>query len=353
MHLPTCLAALALLLPLVSQAAPLYTVSLLPAGFDAYDIDNAGGLSGFFTDSAGATHAALYANGAVTDLGALAAGYRPRAINATGAVTGSFVLNDQAHAFLYRDGQLTDIGAGTNGIAINARGDVVGQRWSASGYTGFVYRHGKLTGVGNLGTGDIGLARDINDRGQIVGESNIDPALHAPFHPFLYDHGALLDLGTLANRELNGAQVINNAGQIAGYSDGPSGAIHAFFYDDGVLHDAGTFGTLNLDVTDINEHGVFVGGAATRTGSNVGFLYLDNTVVDLNTLVDPVLGWQIGGAFAINDIGQILASACRDGACMDVRLDLASSVSEPGSALLLLPGLLAVAGVRRRQRRLR
>lgn len=338
----------ALLAPLHSEAAPVYTVNLLPANFDAYDIGNTGQLSGFFTDSTGGTHAGLYTDGVFTDLGALGAGNVPNAINQDGMVTGTFLANGAAHAFLFRDGQLTDIGAGTVGIGINASGDVVGQRLANGVYNAFVYRHGNLTVLDNLATGNIGLARDINERGQIVGESNLDPSLHSPGHPVLYEHGNVIDLGTLANGEINSAQVINNAGQIAGYGEG-AGGMHAFLYDDGALIDAGTFGSLSLDVTDINEHGVFVGSAGTRAGSRVGFVYRDGALVDLGTLIDPAPGWQILDAFAINDLGQILASACHGADCVNVRLDLADCVPEPHAALLLAAGLLVLIVARRRQ----
>lgn len=338
--------------PLQGQAAPLYTVTALPTGFNSYDINNLGQISGYVQSEPGAaTYAALYAGGTITELGGLGGSFGyARALNDAGQVIGSAsTASGEFHSFLYSGGSLVDLGAAANAVNINNRGDVVGQLSIAGGYTGFLYRGGSFTQLGNLGSGDVGIAWDINDHGKIVGESNINPELHAPFHPFLYKNGKLIDLGTLADRENNSARVINNAGRIAGYSEAEGGGLHAFVYENGVMRDVGSFGGLNLDVADINERGAFVGSASTWDGPTVGYISFGGELIDLNTLIDPASGWVIGGASGINDLGQIVANACRDFECASVRLDLVSAVPEPGMALMLLPGVLAVAGVRRRR----
>lgn len=344
----------AMLAPLSSQAAPLYTVTALPAGFNSYDINNLGQISGYVqTELGGATYAALYAGGTITNLGGFggSSGFA-RSLNDAGQVAGiATTASGDYHGFLYSGGTLVDLGAGANAFGINARGEVVGQLGIAGGYTGFVYRGGAITQLGNLGTGDVGVAWDINDHGKIVGESSLSPELHAPFHPFLYKNGRLTDLGTLADRENNSARVINNAGRIAGYSEAENGGLHAFIYEHGVMTDVGSFGGLNLDVSDINERGAFVGSASTSDGPGVGYISFGGALIDLNTLIDPASGWVIEGASGINDLGQIVATACRDFECGSVRLDLVSAVPEPAMALMLLPGVLAVVGVRRRRMR--
>jgi hypothetical protein len=52
-----------------------------------------------------------------------------------------------------------------------------------------------------------------------------------------------------------------------------------------------------------------------------GFLYTGGKMIDINTLVDPALGWEFDAAVGINDRGQILASGCRADVCSAVRLD--------------------------------
>jgi len=341
----------AMLLPLHGQAAPLYTVTALPAGFNTYDINNAGQIAGYIQTDGSGTEAALFSGGVLTGLGGFGGSFSyARALNDAGQVVGiAATASGETHGFLYGGGVLTDLGVGVNAVNINARGDVVGQLNVAGGYTGFVYRGGTITQLGNLGTGNVGLAWDINDHGKIVGESVLGTELHAPFHPFLYKNGKLIDLGTLADRENNAARAINNAGRIAGYSEAEGGGLHAFVYENGVMTDVGSFGGLNLDVSDINERGAFVGSASTWEGPSVGYISFGGQLIDLNTLIDPASGWVIDGATGINDLGQIVASACRDFECGSVRLDLVSAVPEPGMALMLLPGLLLVADARRRR----
>ena len=343
----------ALLAPLHGQAAPLYTVTALPTGFTSFDINNAGQIAGYAQAESGGTFAALYSGGAVIELARFGgnSGYA-NALNDAGQVVGiASTASGDFHGFLYSGATVTDLGANVNAFNINARGDVVGQLGVAGGYTGFLYSGGSITPLGNLGTGDVGVAWDINDHGKIVGESNISSELHAPFHPFLYKNGRLTDLGTLGDYENNSARVINNAGRIAGYSTVDGGGLHAFVYEHGVMRDVGSFGGLNLDVSDINERGAFVGSASTWDGPNVGFISFGGELIDLNTLIDPASGWVIEGALGINDLGQIVASACRDFECSSVRLDLVSAVPEPAMALMLLPGALVLAGVRRRRLR--
>lgn len=343
----------ALLAPFAVQAAPLYTVTALPSGFTPYDINNAGQIAGYTLADPGGTYAALYSGGAIIELPGFGGDSAyARSLNDAGQVVGiASTASGEYHGFLYSGGTMTDLGANANVSTINARGDVVGQLRVSTGYTGFLYRDGSITQLGNLSTGDVGVAWDINDHGKIVGESSLSPELHAPFHPFLYKNGRLTDLGTLADRENNSARVINNAGRIAGYSEADGGGLHAFVYEHGVMRDVGSFGGLNLDVSDINERGAFVGSASTWEGPSVGYISFGGELIDLNTLIDPASGWVIEGASGINDLGQIVASACSDFECTSVRLDLVSAVPEPAMALMLLPGVLAVAGARRRRLR--
>lgn len=338
-----------LLAPLSGRAAALYSVSFLPSGdFQPYDMNNAGQIVG---PRFGGTryYAALY-DGSLSDIAiADAASSIGRGINAAGAATGVYLSasDNYSHAFVYQNGNLRDLGGGTSGYGINAQGDVVGQIQTDYGSTGFIDTNGTRTEIGNLGTGTIGLARSINVHGQVVGESTLAAGSDATRHPFLYSNGVLQDLGTLGQGDNNSAIDINDAGQIVGYSDATDGTTHAFLYDAGLIHDLGGFGTTLMDIENLNAHGRFVGTAFSTPTGDVPFVSLNGALANLNTLIDPALGWELYGAYVNNDLDQIIGGGCHEGMCGLVRLDLIGAVPEPGAAWLLVPGLLVLAVARR------
>jgi probable HAF family extracellular repeat protein len=225
---------------------------------------------------------------------------------------------------------------------------VVGRRSSNGGSASFVYSNGVVTRLGYLGAGNASAASAINDAGQVVGESNLAHNAQAPTHPYLFD-GTLHDLGALSGQGVSSAVVINNAGQVAGYSDAGQGRTHVFFYDHGVMTDLGSFGGFDVTIGGMNQLGQVVGTGNTPDGPDIAFLSRGGSLVDLNTLVDPALGWVITSALDINDHGQIIANACRDSLCSAVRLDLAGAVPEPNAAFLWLTGVPALRQWRRKQ----
>jgi probable HAF family extracellular repeat protein len=336
-----------LLAPMQSQAEALYTalynVNLLPGvDFAPTAMNNAGQIVGFAGAAAGGTETVVYANGALQRLGAFGGvSSYGTAINDAGTVTGSFqTASGESHGFLYQEGHVIDIGAGTSGHGINARGDVVGSWQRAGGVTPFMYSGGKLIELANLGGGKQGSAIDIDDAGNIAGESTTtDDTAHASVHPFLYRNGTMVDLGALGSNRITGAVAINNAGQVAGYSEGADGT-HAFLYETGIMHDLGNLGSESLSVHGMNAHGTLVGTASNEEQGLIPFISVGNTLVDLNTLIDPLLGWQIFSAYANNDLGQVIGWGCQGETCGLVRLDLATAVPEPARALLLAAGVL-------------
>lgn len=354
MLLRKCLAAIALLsmwlAPLSSHAAATYTVTLLPGvDFAVTGMNNAGQMVGFAGNGAGSVQAVLYSGGVLERLGTFGGtGSYGQAINDAGAIAGTFIAaSGEHHGFLYQDGRFIDIGAGTSGEGINARGDVVGGRQNDDGMNGYLYSDGAVRDIRNLRTGKIGIAYDINDVGQVAGTSTIafrttDPAVH----PFLYRKGDTLDLGALGDNHVTRGIAINNAGQIAGDSEGADGG-HAFLDSGSGMLDLGGFGEGSLTVHDLNEHGTLVGTASNEETGLIPFINVGNVLVDLNTLIDPTLGWQLFSAYANNDLGQIVGWGCQGETCGLVRLDVTAAVPEPAGALLLLPGLLLLGAARR------
>lgn len=114
------------------------------------------------------------------------------------------------HAFLYSNGQVTDLGLGA-GYGINNAGQVVG---SANNGYAFLYSNGQVINLGALG-GNGSVAYGINDAGRIVGEAAISNALP---RAFLYSDGQMMNLNDLVDPTLGitlGEAVgINDNGQI-------------------------------------------------------------------------------------------------------------------------------------------
>lgn len=351
MLLHKCFAAMtvlsALMAPLCSQASPFYAVTLLPnVDFAPAAMNNAGQIVGFAGMAGGGTEAVLYTDGVLSSLGPFGGvSSYGTAINDAGAITGSFqTASGESHGFLYQGGHTTDFGAGTAGHGINAQGEVVGSKQNAGGATPFLYSGGKLIELANLGSGKQGSAIDIDDAGNIAGESTTTADTgSASLHPFLYRNGAMLDLGALGSNRVNGAVAINNAGQVAGYSEGIDGT-HAFVYATGSMRDLGNLGSESLSIHGMNAHGTLVGTASNEEQGLIPFISVGETLVDLNTLIDPLTGWQIFSAYANNDLGQVIGWGCQGETCGLVRLDLASAVPEPAQGALLTAGVLLLFG---------
>ena len=195
----------------------------------AYGINASGQVVGNSYTSGGYQHAFLYSNKTMTDLGTFSGtpsytSYTSFAngININGQVVGQSTTNgaytSASHAFLYSNGSMTDLGTlgGTSSSAsgINTSGQVVGN----SSNHAFLYSNN--TGMTDLGTlgGGASFANGININGQVVGRSYT--ANGSGTDAFLYNGGSLLDLNSLLSPgsgwTLYNATGINDLGQIVG-----------------------------------------------------------------------------------------------------------------------------------------
>jgi probable HAF family extracellular repeat protein len=173
-----------------------------------------------------------------------------------------------------------------------------------------------------------GAATAINAQGEVVGISGIcDDAVGAltAKHALLWANGKVINLGSLGGEGWNTPMAINNRGDIVGFSDLPgdfSGGqltpnFHAFIWtkETGRMVDIGTLpGDSLSEALDINNEGQVVGVSYPSTHA---FLWQNGKMQDLNSFIpsdSPLVLIDAGG---INDSGQITGQACVivDGGC--------------------------------------
>jgi probable HAF family extracellular repeat protein len=190
---------------------------------------------------------------------------------------------------------------------------VVGYAETAGGLIhGFLYANGAMLDLGAIGEGRYSIARDINMRGQIVGETAVEASPLAPTRPFLYERGVLSDLGSFGGF-IAGAVAINEDGWIAGFSTDEREDVHLFLIEAGIMRDLGNFGGF-IAPRAMNNSAQIIGIAEDRI-SSFPFIYIDGVLTRFDTLVDPALGWRIDTVHGINDRGQVVGTGCNGALC--------------------------------------
>jgi probable HAF family extracellular repeat protein len=217
------------------------------------------------------------------------------------------------HAFVYSNGATTILdsvmGRQSAAFGINNAGEITGSLSTGTCTTSctnlgdthaFVDKGQGLTDLGTLG-GNFSEGRGINNRGEIVGGSNL--TANGPLHLFLFDHGALHDLGTLKGKSTEGS-AINDRGQIIG-----SAAQIGFRFSHGDFHLLPTLNGGTYSVPGgINNRGAVVGSSDVSGGGPThAFLDTDGELIDLNNIVPPSLP-LLTSAFGTNDKGQIVVT---------------------------------------------
>lgn len=259
------------------------------------------------------THAVLWDDGVVTDLGT-AGGESSEAtgISLHGQVVGARTTGDgTTEAVLWEGGSATLLpplpgGSYSSANAISPTGDiVVGESDDSThdSYHAVLWHDGQVVDLGTIGVSPLGegsRAFGVNVRGQVVGLSTVSSSYYQ--HAFLWYDGAMTDLGTLG-RTWSVARAVNAAGQVVGHSAlGPT-RLHSFLWDDGTMTDLGTLGGTSNYAYDINARGQIVGSTQTAEYRSHAYLWYRGVMTDLDASDGP-----FSAAYAINDAGQIVGS---------------------------------------------
>ena len=347
-RLPLFLISLTITVTKVAWAYPEYRVTVVgPANSAAADINNTGVVVGNYQFSRGVTHGFLNRGRGLVDLGPLrGAASDARAINDKGEVLGNwFTRSGQQRGYLYRHGRQHDVGIipgmGTIHIDINNAGYILAQGYPADPFQprprSFLRApSGPFKDIGTLRYNNpLAEAKALNHRNQITGASGEHFFGDPPVRAFIWSRGVMRDLGDLGFAP-NYGLAINDCGQITGFASQPTGGhdMVAFLYRNGRMIDIDGRPPVDGRFSQgrgINNYGHIVGISNHLSG----FVYRGRRMESLNALIDSKLGWNILNPEAINDAGQIAATARRNDVAYAVRLDLIrpSALSAPPMAL--------------------
>jgi|GEM_PF-911627 len=289
----------------------------------------------------------------VTDLGTFGGrDSMARGINNSGQIVGTAAPPvGGSHAFVWQNGTMTDLGVPPNvlnseGIAISSNGQVAvyGQINGSLART-FRWMGGPLIDLGSWMFGSAGniQPKGINASGMIVGTATQLGVF--PFHPFIWQSGTFTELPALPGVPpgYTQANAINDAGQVVGISrnqafiwqagtisalgPGAANAIngaghaaganspHAVLWRDGTTLDLGLLaGDTRAEAFAVNSLdqvvGVSFNGAVPRAVIASPNWCLSN----LNERIPPASGWVLTVARGINDAGQIVGEGTIGGA---------------------------------------
>ncbi|MDV6342791.1 PEP-CTERM sorting domain-containing protein [Nitrosomonas sp. Is24] len=317
----------------------------------------------------------------ITDLGTLKGEETSgRAINGSGQVTG---YDDLGHGFITGPiGMgLTELGTLDGAVYtfaddINNSGRVVGTSHilSHSGHFGDTVTRAFITGPNGIGITDLGTlggdssgAVGINDSGQVAGVSYIAGDGFTK-HAFITGPNGIgmTDLGALGSGGSSGVADINNFGQLVGQSDfAGTPFTHSFITGpNGIgMTDLGTLGGGWSWASSINDSGEVVGLAETADGGFHSFIFSHGGMTDLSLLAPVVAaGWTNLVVSSINNNGQMVGHGFHNSSdegfllsytpdtVFDPKPIYIPPVPEPETYLMLLGGLGLIGYLARRRK---
>jgi|GEM_PF-1634213 len=315
------------LLNAFTLSAATYTVldlGLLP-GFEsshATDLNDRGQVVGWLETSNNVSRAFLWERGRLKILSQ--GGWMESvasSINSRGEIVGACVQNGARHSFLWRNEEYLDLGQIDRfprlglpgrfvaGGVINDRSRVATRLTIPDGnQRTAVWSAGKAAFFGLMDDGRICHGLAMNNHDQIAGQV-FDTNQHS--RPFIWRDGEFIELGSLGGTRASATE-INDHGTVIGWALPEAAKLneaHAFVWNsnDG-LHDLGTLGGKSSRAYGLNNRGQIVGYSQNAKKVYVACLWEDGQPHDLNAMIETT-GWKLISAGAINDQGQIIASA--------------------------------------------
>ena len=205
----------------------------------------------------------------------------------------------------------------------NNYGTVVGTGYDPEQekHTSVIYRDGRVTQPPPLVPGGYASPRAINNRGEILGEATI-PDINHPFggprlRAVIWSGGRTINLGVLPGCFESFGRDINDRGEAVGecISSDPDVGYVGFIYRNGVMRPVPSppgarhtlAGTIN-NAGDVLIHVVPRGGKDEVT---FPYLYADGALHDLTTMVARATRWRVTTMYLsdINDRGEIVGLA--------------------------------------------
>jgi len=283
-------------------------------------------------------HAVLWKDGEIIDLGTLGTGVNSAGlyVKNSGQVVGFGTADTEpdpfasigltpfashTHTFIWKDGVLHDLGtlggpdafATAGGCNLERDGLVAGASFTtstpnASGFPTldpFLWKDGTMIDLGGLG-GTFGFAQCANNRGQVIGQSNLPGDKNQ--HAFLWEKGTMQDLGTLGG-SFSLAIWLNNKGEAIGGSDTRGNeSFHATLWSNGQIHDLGTLdGDCASLAFAVNSKSQIIGqsfNCETQTARAV--LWDQGSIINLNEAIAPDSNLRPTETFNINEQGEIV-----------------------------------------------
>jgi len=183
-----------------------------------------------------------------------------------------------------------------------------------------VWENGHIKELPTYGGDPDGFAIAINNHGQVAGASGVCSTFNlinglylSPVHALLWDHGKVTNLGSLGGNFGNQAHNMNDRGQVVGVSDLAGDAVfHGFVWSrsTGMQDVPPLQGDTYSVALAINDRGEVGGVSIDSTFSTLtAFVVVDGAPTDLNTLVPADSSLQLQTVCGINSRGEITGLA--------------------------------------------